>query len=94
VCWFLLYGTYFGFAEGAEKALIADLTPEGRQGTAFGYYNAAIGVGALIASIAFGLLYERFGPGVAFGTGSALAALAAVLLLALPTDAKIVDSDA
>ncbi len=94
ICWFLLYGTYFGFAEGAEKALIADLTPRGRQGTAFGYYNAAIGIGALVASVAFGFLYERFGPGVAFGTGSALAGLAAVLLLALPTDAKMVDSDA
>ena len=94
ICWFLLYGTYFGFAEGAEKALIADLTPRGRQGTAFGYYNAAVGVGALVASVAFGFLYQRFGPGVAFGTGSALAGLAAVLLLALPTDAKMVDSDA
>ena len=94
VCWFLLYGTYFGFAEGAEKALVADLTPAGRQGTAFGYYNAALGIGALVASVGFGFLYERFGPGVAFGTGSALAALAAVLLLALPTDAKMVDSDA
>ena len=94
ICWFLLYGAYFGFAEGAEKALIADLTPPGRQGTAFGYYNAAIGVGALIASVAFGFLYERFGPAAAFGTGSALAGVAAVLLLALPTDAKMVDSDA
>src|SRR6185436_1600456 len=79
VGWFLLYGAYFGFAEGAEKALVADLTPRGRQGTAFGYYNAALGVGALVASVAFGFLYERFGPAAAFGTGSALAALAAVL---------------
>jgi MFS family permease len=94
ICWFLLYGTYFGFAEGAEKALIADLTPAGRQGAAFGFYNAALGVGALIASIGFGYLYERFGPAVAFGTGSALAAVAAVLLLMLPTDAKVVDSRA
>jgi MFS family permease len=60
--WFLLYGAYFGFAEGAEKALVADLTPRGRQGTAFGYYNAALGGGALIASVAFGFLYQRFGP--------------------------------
>jgi len=94
VCWFLLYGAYFGFAEGAEKALIADLTPRGRQGTAFGFYNGALGAGALIASVAFGFLYERFGPGVAFGTGSALAGVAAAFLLVLPTDAKMVDSDA
>jgi MFS family permease len=94
ICWFLLYGTYFGFAEGAEKALVADLTPAGRQGTAFGFYNAALGIGALVASVTFGFLYERFGPAMAFGTGSALAAVAAVLLLALPADAKMIDSDA
>ena len=27
VAWFLLYGFYFGFAEGTEKALVADLAP-------------------------------------------------------------------
>jgi MFS family permease len=83
--WFLLYGAHFAFAEGAEKALIADLTPHARQGTAFGYYNATLGVGALIASVMFGLLYERYGAGVAFGTGAALAAVAAVLLLFVRT---------
>src|SRR5205085_545754 len=25
--WFIVYGFYFGFAEGAEKALVADLAP-------------------------------------------------------------------
>ena len=33
---FLAYGLYFGFVEGAEKALIADLAPASRRGTAFG----------------------------------------------------------
>jgi MFS family permease len=85
VSWFLLYGAYFAFAEGAEKALVADLTPAHAEGTAFGFYNAALGVGTLTASVVFGFLYERFGPAAAFGTGAALAALAAVLLLAVPT---------
>src|SRR6185436_18048675 len=61
IAWFLVYGAYFAFTEGAEKALIADLTPTGRQGTAFGVYNAVLGIGALAASVAFGFLYERFG---------------------------------
>ncbi|HEY1306416.1 MAG TPA: MFS transporter [Vicinamibacterales bacterium] len=78
---FLVYGVHFALAEGSEKALVADLTPPGRQGTAFGFYNAALGTGALIASIAFGLVYERFGPSAAFGSGAALAAAATVLLL-------------
>jgi MFS family permease len=98
IAWFLAYGSYFAFTEGAEKALVADLTPAGRQGTAFGVYNAALGVGALAASVAFGFLYERFGASAAFGTGSALAALAAVLLLfiriAPDRDAMIVGSNA
>jgi MFS family permease len=85
VAWFLLYGVYFALAEGAEKALVADLTPAARHGTAFGAYNAALGAGALTASVVFGVLYERFGPATAFATGAALAGAAAVLLLIVPT---------
>jgi MFS family permease len=78
---FLLYGVFFALTEGAEKALIADLTTVAEQGTAFGIYNAVLGVGVLIASVMFGVLYERFSPATAFGTGAALAGVAAVLLL-------------
>ncbi len=93
IAWFLLYGVYFAFTEGAEKALIADLTPAARRGAAFGWYNAVTGIGALIASILFGELYEHFGASVAFMTGAVLAGAAAVLLLLTPTD-TIKDSDA
>ena len=81
VGWFLVYGVFFALTEGAEKALIADLTAVSTQGTAFGIYNAVLGVGALTASVAFGVLYERFSPATAFGAGAALAGMAAVLLL-------------
>jgi MFS family permease len=93
IAWFLFYGVYFALAEGAEKALIADLTPAGRRGAAFGWYNATTGVGALIASVLFGELYQHFGAPVAFMTGAALAGVAAVLLVFIPTD-TIKDSDA
>ena len=93
IAWFLFYGVYFALAEGAEKALIADLTPADRRGAAFGWYNATTGVGALIASVLFGELYEHSGAPVAFMTGAALAGAAAVLLLLIPTD-TIKDSDA
>ena len=86
IAWFLFYGVYFAFAEGAEKALIADLTPTAGRGAAFGWYNAVTGIGALIASVLFGELYERFGAPVAFMTGAALAGAAAVLLLLIRTD--------
>jgi MFS family permease len=85
IAWFLFYGVYFAFAEGPAKALITDLTPPERRGTAFGFYNATIGAGALIASVLFGYLYEHFGPSTAFTTGAALAAVAAVMLFFVPT---------
>lgn len=78
--WFIVYGFYFGFAEGTEKALVADLAPASRRGTAFGVYNAIIGIGALLASIVFGVLWTSFGAVVAFGTGAALASIATALL--------------
>src|ERR1043166_5242939 len=93
IAWFLFYGVYFALAEGAEKALIADLTPSDRRGAAFGWYNATIGIGALIASVLFGELYEHFGARTAFMTGAALAGLATVLLLFIRTD-RMKDSDA
>ena len=78
---FLVYGLYFGATEGAEKALVADLVPTHRRGTAFGWFNAALGVGALPASVLFGLVWERVGPAQAFLMGAAFAAAATVLLL-------------
>lgn len=78
---FLVYGLYFGATEGVEKALVADLVPEDRRGAAFGWFNAALGVGALPASILFGVLWERAGAATAFLTGAAIAGAATLLLL-------------
>ena len=81
VALFLIYGVHFALAEGAEKALVADLTPAHQQGTSFGLYYGVLGVGMLIASIAFGVVYDRVSPAAAFIMGAALSAAAAVLLL-------------
>jgi MFS family permease len=78
---FLIYGVHFALAEGAEKALVADLTPTYQRGTSFGLYYGVLGVGMLVASIAFGFVYDRVSPAAAFTMGSALSAAAAVLLL-------------
>jgi len=78
--WFLVYGFYFGFAEGTEKALVADLAPAESRGTAFGIYTAVQGVGALAASVIFGVVWTAYGTAAAFGLGAALALLATGLL--------------
>ena len=81
LAWFMVYGFYFGFAEGTEKALVADLAPAARRGLAFGVYNAVQGLGALAASIMFGVMWKVFGAPAAFGTGAALALVATALLV-------------
>ena len=79
---FGVYGVMFGLTEGAEKALVADLAPADRHGAAFGWYNLAVGLGALPASLLFGIVWDRFGAPAAFLAGAGLA-LGAALLLAL-----------
>jgi MFS family permease len=87
---FAVYALYYAFCEGAEKALVADIVEEGNRGSAFGMYNFAIGLGALPASVIFGVLYSTFdkllpgfGGTVAFGFGGTVALVSMVLLATL-----------
>ena len=82
---FAAYGVYFGLTEGAELALVADVVPAERRGAAYGWYYLAIGIGALPASIGFGIVWDRFGSSIAFTMGATLSMLAAVGLLLLPS---------
>jgi MFS family permease len=77
---FAVYGLHFGLTEGAEKALVADLVPASRRGTAFGWYNLAIGLGALPASVLFGVVWQRVSPAAAFTLGASLALTASIAL--------------
>ncbi len=81
--WFGVYGVYFGFAEGTERALVADLAPSARRGFAYGLYNAVTGLGALAASVIFGAVWTVYGTAAAFGVGASLALAATVLLFAV-----------
>jgi MFS family permease len=80
-----LYGIYYAATEGSAKALIADLVAPDRLGTAYGIYNAAIGLMALPASVIAGLLWQGafgwmgFGPAAPFFFGASLALLAGIL---------------
>ena len=80
---FAFYGLFYALTEGVEKAFLADIAEPSERGAAFGWYNFAVGVGALPASLIFGFIWQRIGPLAAFGLGAFLASLAAVLLLFL-----------
>jgi MFS family permease len=82
---FLVYGLFYGLTEGVEKAMVADLVPAARRGTAFGWYNFTIGLAALPASLMFGLVWDRVSPVAAFTLGAALAVVAALgLVMVVP----------
>jgi MFS family permease len=77
---FVLYALHFGLVGGAQKALVADLVPDDARARGFGTYHLCVGLAALPASAIFGLLYQRMGTRVAFGTGAALALMAVAIL--------------
>ena len=83
---YILYGLYYGMAYGTAKAMVADLVPENMRGTAYGTYNAILGIIDLPASLIAGLLWQGagrwagFGPSAPFLFGASLALLAAVLM--------------
>jgi MFS family permease len=74
------YGAVTAALEGTEKALVADLVPRERIGSAFGWYNLVAGIFLLPASLLFGWLWQAVSPFAAFASGAACALLAAVLL--------------
>jgi MFS family permease len=78
---FAVYGIFYGATEGTEKALVADIVPHTRRGSAFGWYNLAIGLGALPASLIFGAIWDRLGAPSAFVFGATLALVAALLMV-------------
>jgi MFS family permease len=84
---FIAYAIFYAVTEPAEKTLVANLVGAEHRGLAYGWYNCAIGIATLPASVLFGVLYQSFGANgalVAFGSGAGLALLAAILLARLP----------
>ncbi|HNJ05969.1 MAG TPA: MFS transporter, partial [Leptospiraceae bacterium] len=77
---FLFYGVYYGLTEPSEKALIADIVHPEFRGRAYGIYQAAVGLGALPASLLFGILWEKFGSSFAFYSGAGFALISVLLL--------------
>ncbi len=79
----IFYAVYHGLAEAPERALVSDLATPARRGRAFGMYHGLVGLAALPAGLLTGWLWDRVGPGAAFGACAGLSALAAGVLGAL-----------
>lgn len=81
VAFLLLYALYSAVFEGASRAYLATLVPPETKATAIGLYHTVVGVLLLPASLIFGLLWQSYGPALAFSVGAGLALLALALFL-------------
>ncbi|MBI5714268.1 MAG: hypothetical protein HZC38_12730 [Chloroflexi bacterium] len=74
--------------------MVADLIQPEQRGTAYGLYNAAVGLAAFPASLLAGILWQGMGSFNGFGArapflfGSVLAITAAILLSFLSTSSR------
>jgi MFS family permease len=75
-----LYGVYYAFTEGVEKAFVAELAPAEARGTALGFFHTITGVGLLPASIIAGLLF-MLAPQAPFIFGGCLAFVAVIIIM-------------
>ena len=83
---YAFYGVYYGLAYGTTKAMVADLVPADLRGTAYGTYNAVLGILDFPASLIAGFLWggvgtwKGFGASAPFFFGAALSLIAAILM--------------
>jgi MFS family permease len=77
------WGLHMGCTQGLFAKLVADSSPAGVRGTAFGVFNLITGVGLLLASVVAGSLWSAFGAPATFLAGAIFSAAAVVGLVAL-----------
>jgi len=56
-----LFGLHMGVTQGLFAAMLADAAPEALRATAFGLFHLVSGLALLVASVAAGALWDRFG---------------------------------
>jgi MFS family permease len=79
---FMLYGIYYAFSEGSQRAFVADLVAdESARGTAYGIYNFGVGIMALPASLIAGFLYQYIAPKAPFYLGGIVALISSFLII-------------
>ena len=87
---YAIYGLYYGLAYGTTKAMVADIVAPEVRGTAYGTYNAVLGILDFPASLIAGILWQGLGSWTGFGAsapfyfGAGMAFVAAVAMAAWP----------
>jgi MFS family permease len=84
VCFaFLLSGVAIAVEETVEKACVAEMLPRESRSYGLGVLATANAVGDMVSSVGVGVLWDRMGAGVAFGSAAVCSAAGLLLLVAL-----------
>jgi MFS family permease len=78
---FLLVGAFSAFTDGVQRSHLSRLIDDRYKGTAYGYLNAAVGFGALVAGIAGGYVWQQFGDTTALIAGACVIAAGLAVFL-------------
>jgi MFS family permease len=70
VAGFFVLGLFPALTDGVQRSMASQLTGPAVRGSALGLLNAATGIGALIAGVGGGYLWQAFGPATACIVGS------------------------
>jgi MFS family permease len=79
-----LWGAHMALTQGIFSRMIADVAPENMRATSFGAFWFVTGIGALLASLGAGMIWDREGSGATFMTSALVAAVALAMLSLLP----------
>ena len=81
-----LWGGHMALTQGIFARMIADSAPERLRATSFGAFYFVTGIGALIASLGAGWLWDHRGASATFVTSAGIAAVALTMLSLLPDE--------
>ena len=81
-----LWGAHMALTQGIFSRMIADSAPEQLRATSFGAFWFVSGIGALLASLGAGWLWDRSGSATTFATSAGIAAVALAMLSLLPEE--------
>ncbi len=77
---FPIYGIYMALTDGVSRAFIASKVQPAMSGTALGLQQTIVGIGAFVASLAAGFLWQK-SPSLPFWLGSVMAFIALIIFL-------------
>jgi MFS family permease len=84
-----LWGAHMALTQGIFSRMIADSAPEELRATSFGAFWFVSGIGALLASLGAGMMWDRDGSSATFLASAGLATVALVMLALLPDERPV-----